>query len=348
MRSLADAGWDCHIAVPAPTPIEPELRGAGAAVHVIPMPRIATRGSRMAWLRYLACWPVTVTRLARLARRIDAGIIHTNSLHSWYGWAVGLVLRRPHVWHAREIVVQSRAALVAERWMCRHFAQRVIAVSHAVAAQLDGHNVVVCYDEADPAEFSPNRAGTFRAGMGIGDDVPLIGAAGRIDTWKGYDVLLDAVGAVQAARPGVEVVVAGPVVRGKEEYARGLAARAAGMTGVHWLGPREDMGAFMADLDVFVLPSTQPEPFGLVVVEALASGVPVVATAAGGPPEILGLEPGRRGRLVPPGDPAALAGAAIGLVPPGPSSMARRRDRPVLRPAGRTAGLAEVFDALWG
>ena len=141
--------------------------------------------------------------------------------------------------------------------------------------------------------------------------------------------------------------MAGVAVAGKEGYAAGLAQRAGGMPGVHWLGPRRDVGDLMADLDVFVQVSTEPEPFGLVVVEALASGVPVVAGAAGGPVEILaeaddeGHSPS--GRLVEPGDAAALAAAALALLPPAPRTPTRRRARPPLR-RPRGARFSTVFD----
>ncbi|MDP9074813.1 MAG: glycosyltransferase family 4 protein, partial [Actinomycetota bacterium] len=173
----------------------------------------------------------------------------------------------------------------------------------------------------------------------------LVGAAGRIDTWKGFHVLLDAAAAMQSARPGLELVIAGGPVTGKEGYADALAGRAADMAGVHWLGPRDDMAELIADLDVLVLPSTEPEPFGLVLVEALASGVPVVATAAGGPVEILRSCSQRVARLVAPGDPAALAQATIQLLTPGPSSSLGRRQRRVLRTPVADS-LPTLFDEL--
>jgi glycosyltransferase involved in cell wall biosynthesis len=330
VRQLAADGWECHVALPAPSPLTAEFQAAGAHLHVVPMRRITTSATWRWWVAYAIEWPVAVLRLAAVGRREGVDVVHSNSLHTWYGWAAALLLRRPHVWHAREIVVQSGAALALERFLAHRFAARVVAVSRAVAAQLHPANVVVVEDEADPQRFSPDRAGRFRAAAGIDDGVALVSAASRIDTWKGVDVLLDAVPLIQAARPGTEVVVVGPAVAGKEDYAARLAARAAALPGVHWLGPRDDVPEVMADSDVFVQASTEPEPFGMVIVEALASGAPVVATAAGGPVEILAAAPKGAGRLVPPRDPGALAEAVVDLLPPSSSADARRR-RPRLR-----------------
>jgi glycosyltransferase involved in cell wall biosynthesis len=341
IRQLAAAGWECHVAVPPPVRLAAEYRAAGAVVHTVPMARLTTSGSAARWLAYAVRWPVTVGRLARLARRLDASVIHSNSLHCWYGWAAAALTGRPHVWHAREIVFQSALALRVERWLTRHFADTVIAGSEAIAAQLQPAPVTVIRDEADPERFRPDRAGRFRVDVGIGDGAPLVGSVARLDTWKGFDVLLDALTPLRKARPDVELVIAGGAVPGKEDYAAGLRSRAAALPGVHWLGPRYDVPDLMADLDVFVQVSTAPEPFGLVLVEALASGVPVVAGAEGGPLEIV--SGGPTGRVVPPGDPAALATAVLALLPVEPSSAASRQGRHPLRDP-QPARYAALFD----
>ncbi len=352
IRQLVQNGWECHVAIPAPARLADEYAAAGAVLHILPMARVTSSGPARRWIGYALRWPATVARLSWLIHRTGAAVVHTNSLHSWYGWAAAAVTGRPHVWHAREMVFQSGAALRMERWLARHFAVTVIAVSDAVATQLHSANVTVITDEADPEQFRPTRAGRFRSAAGVGDDVPLVGSVARLDTWKGFGVLLDAYPALRAARPDIELVVAGGTVPGKEKYADSLRQRAAALPGVHWLGPRPDVGDLMADLDAFVQVSTEPEPFGLVVVEALASGVPVVAGAAGGPLEILGvaaIDPGvPAGRLVTPGDAAALAAATLALLPPGGSSTARRRARiPLRRPAGPGA-FAALFETVAG
>jgi glycosyltransferase involved in cell wall biosynthesis len=351
IRRLDADGWDCHVAIGGPPRLAAEYAAAGATVHVVAMERITTSGGFGRWPRYLAAWPVTVARLALLARRLRVDVVHTNTLHSWYGWAAAALLRRPHVWHAREIVVQSALALRVELFLTSHFADRVVAISEAVAEQFSTlpaatSKVVVIFDEPDAAEFNPGLAGHFRNRVGIPDDTALIGSVGRIDTWKGVDVLLEAVPLLRAARPDAAVVIAGPAVAGKEPYAAALEAQAAEL-GVHWIGSRDDVAELMADLDVYVMASTEPEPFGLGLVEALASGVPSVATNAGGPVEIIAPLSPAAARVVPIGDAAALADAIAALLPPGPSTAARRRSRAPLRPVvdgGRR--FADLFDGV--
>lgn len=332
LRSLPPAEFECHVVVPAEPPLRRALEACGAAVHIVPMERISRSHDATTWARYAAGWPLAVGRIVRLVRTLDIDVVHTNSLHSWYGWAAAALTGTPHVWHAREITVQSDTALRVERLLTKHFATRVIAMSHAIADQLPGADVVVIHETVDPSDFAPARAGRFRGGAGIDDDAPLVGFVGRIDTWKGVDVLLDAFPLAKERCPGAHLVIVGDAVDGKEAYADALRVLAATMADVHWLGPRADVAEVLADLDVFVMPSTEPEPYGLVAVEALASGTPVVMTDAGGPREIaMQAAPGAT-RLVPIADVATLADAiATTLAERGTSTAASRAARPALR-----------------
>jgi glycosyltransferase involved in cell wall biosynthesis len=332
VRSLPRGEFDFHIALPGPSPLAAEFAAAGATLHVVPMQRLSTSHGAGEWGGYVAGWPVAVARLTALARRLRVDVVHSNSLHSWYGWAVARLLGRPHVVHAREIVVQSRAARRVERALCRHFATRVIAVSYAVAAQLDPANVVVLDEYLDPDEFSPARAGTFRARVGIPDDAPLVGAVARLDPLKGLDVLLDAYAAARARQPGLHLVVVGSPVLGQDAYAADLRARIAATPQAQLLEGRDDIPDVMADLDVLAFPSVEPESYGLVLVEALSSGTPVVATDHGGPPEIVTRATPGAGRVVRPGDPEALTAALLELLPTQTSPERRRARLPAFAP----------------
>jgi glycosyltransferase involved in cell wall biosynthesis len=126
-------------------------------------------------------------------------------------------------------------------------------------------------------------------------------------------VFLDAFS--RAFEPGTATaVVIGCAMFGEEAYADGLRdlARRLGVEqDVEWRGFRDDVAAELARLDILVHASTTPEPFGQVIVEGMAAGLPVIATAAGGPLEII--RSGHDGILVPPGDPEPLARALRSL-----------------------------------
>jgi glycosyltransferase involved in cell wall biosynthesis len=332
VRSLPRGEFEFHIALPGPSPLEEEFLDAGATLHELPMHRLSTSHGAREWTGYVAGWAPTVARLVALARRLHIDVVHSNSLHTWYGWAAARVLRLPHVVHAREIVVQSNAALGVERALCRYFATRVVAVSYAVAAQLDPANVVVLDEYLDLHEFAPARTGAFRARVGLRDDEPVVGAVARLDPLKGLDVLVDAFALARAERPELRLVVVGSPVLGQEAYGSAFRARVSRTSGVVLLEPRDDIPDVMADLDVLALPSVEPESYGLVLVEALASGTPVVCTDHGGPPEIAARATPGTALTVAPGDVDALAAALLALLPQRTSPERRRARVPAFTP----------------
>jgi glycosyltransferase involved in cell wall biosynthesis len=344
VRSLPRGEFDFHIARPGPSPLAPEFAGAGATLHEVPMRRLSTSHGAGEWAGYVGGWPVSVARLTALARRLDVDVVHSNSLHTWYGWAAARVLGRPHVVHAREIVVQSSTALRVERALCRHFATRVIAVSYAVAAQLDPANVVVLDEHLDTDEFAPSRAGAFRGRVDLPDDVPVIGAVARLDPLKGLDVLLDAHEQLRAERPDIRLVIVGSPVLGQDDYAHALRARVELEPGALLLESRSDVPDVMADLDVLALPSIEPESYGLVLVEALASGTPVVASDHGGAPEIVARARPGTAAVAPPGDADALAARLRDLLPARTSPERRRARLPAF--SAPPARFADLFRAV--
>jgi glycosyltransferase involved in cell wall biosynthesis len=209
--------------------------------------------------------------------------------------------------------------------LARVGADRVVVTSAAVGdlfRRPDGsypRRVRQIANGVDPAVFHPGCDGSgVRADLGVDGGAPLIGAVCRLDPWKGVDVFLRAVAACRGRLPAARFAVIGGEIEGHAAHARELArlARALGVDDVvaftGWRYGPADMPRVHAALDVLVLPSVEPEPFGLAVVEAMATGRPVVATAHGGPREIV--VDGETGLLVPPRDPGRMADAIAAVV----------------------------------
>ena len=261
---------------------------------------------------------------ARAARAADARVIRTEHL--------------PYLLTDRAQQDQHRAALAS--------VDRVIAVSHAVAdshrAAGLGERLATVANGVAPRPATRERAALRREWV-LGDG-PVLLMAGRFAAQKEHALLLDAMPAIVAARPGATLLIAGdgpllwPIAR--EVAVRGLAGA------VRLLGYRDDLPELMAAADLLLLPS-RFEGLPLVALEAMAAGLPVVASDAPGIAELL--EHGRSGWLAPAGDAAAFAATVLDALAD-PAALAavataaqdRQRQRyTAARMIGETAGIYE-------
>jgi glycosyltransferase involved in cell wall biosynthesis len=179
-----------------------------------------------------------------------------------------------------------------------------------------------------PSAYRPDRfhAGVsgsrVRTELGFAPAVPLVGVVGRLVEDKGQDDLLKAASTILVTRPETRFLLVGTGSR--ERDLKDLAASLGIAPAVRFLGFRDDVPEITAALDVSVLPSIDCDASSAVLKEALACGVPAVATSIGGAAEIL--EDGVTGLIVPPRDPARLAAAILALLedPDRARAMGRR------------------------
>jgi glycosyltransferase involved in cell wall biosynthesis len=252
-----------------------------------------------------------VLRLAAIARNFD--VIYANSQKAAIvAMLSGRLARRPVVWHLHDILSEDHFAPLQRHWVARLAnvcAQSVIVNSKATrcafVANGGAHRLVhIVYNGFDPGRFlgAPEEASGLRAEFDPGG-CQLVGLFGRISPWKGQRVLIEALPLL----PRVHALLIGSAMFGEDHYENGLVARAVALgvsDRVHRLGFRDDVPALMKTVDLVVHTSTSAEPFGRVIVEAMLSRRPVLATNLGGALEILGPS---HPHLIPPGDPAALA-----------------------------------------
>ncbi len=288
--------------------------------------RLSLRGQRSSAVRGATALPQFIRFVAALAGSIRAAkpsLIHTNGLKAHVAGAIaGRLSRVPVVWHLHDFLTAGCWEYLIAR-LGRQCAERIITNSEAVkrhAADLGATNVVAIHNGIDLQSYSPRlRRGRIRRELGVSEETPLVGIVGVLARWKGQQVFLRAARRIHSLAPETRFLVVGDEIystAGHGGFRRVLEKQVAdsGLSSVvHVVGYRADVPMVMADLDVVVHASIEPEPFGLVVLEAMACGRPVVATGLGGVPEVLG-ENGRAGIMVPAGDADALAAEIFRLV----------------------------------
>ena len=221
-------------------------------------------------------------------------IVHTPHGHIFHGY-FSSPMTRFYTLLERHAARKSDALIaLTERGIEEHLA-------HGVGRR-DQWSAIFSGIDLGPFENAIRMRRETREGLGIKPDTLLVGAAGRLEPVKGFAYFVEAAHLLVEECPEVRFVLAGD--GSQRSFLEGQAADLS--LQFEFLGMRDDIPALMAAMDLFVLPSLN-EGMGRVLLEAAAAGVPVVATAVGGVPEIV--KDGVTGLLVPPEDATALAGA---------------------------------------
>jgi glycosyltransferase involved in cell wall biosynthesis len=287
-----------------PGSLQPAMEARGAAVTLLDAGR----------LRQLEAWIGTIRKIAAIAKQERSQIIL-----SWmtkghlYGAPAGALARIPAIYYQMGLpdngtidrgsrLLPSPGALGCSAFVA-HEQQRVVR-----------HPVLSVPLAVDIERFEKARSlssGDLKRRLGFDPDRPLIGIAGRLQRWKGMHIFAEAMAKVILVRPDCQGVIIGGAHDLEPEYARWLEARVEqlGLAGkVRLAGKQNNIPEWMQAMDIFVHASER-EPFGIVVVEAMSLGKPVIATKPGGPEEII--EHHENGLLVPPNDTASLVNAIL-------------------------------------
>jgi glycosyltransferase involved in cell wall biosynthesis len=266
---------------------------------------------------------VTLVKLWRLMRQIRPDVVHTHTAKAGFvgriaAWLARVPVRvhtfHGHVLHGYFSPAKTHLFLWLERLTAR-LSDRLITISPALKDELahayriapEGKFVVVPLGlELAQYAHTPRHEGDFRAAFNIPPGAPLVGIVGRFVPIKNHTLFLQMADRVRKTVPNAHFVIVGDGER-----------RAEIETQVDSMGLREtttftgwvqDLKPAYSDMDVLVI-SSDNEGTPVSIIEALAAGVQVVSTAVGGVPDLL--RGGEYGRLVPPGDPDALAAAVV-------------------------------------
>lgn len=291
LKQLDPAEWQAQFLIPGAGPFDRAVRDAGYAVTILDV-REGLGTSRLTELR-------TALRLARVILRLRPHLVHLNLHFAWPIVSEACLLARvPLVVHIRNLISPHSPGRL-NSYLFRRL-DGVICISDAVrqrlfdsglpgaAPRFQIHQIA---DARDLAPFHNGRREQFRQELGIAPGIPLIGMVARLDPMKGQDIFLEAARLVAERLPTARFVLVGDTMATRHEPFRAHLERMASeqpLAGrVSLLGYRDDIPDILAGLDCFVH-SSRRGAFVSVLIEAMASGVPVVASDVDGIPECVG------------------------------------------------------------
>lgn len=314
-----------------------ELPGMDASLRLHPWytPRALARIARAGWI------------LRRIAARTRAELVHANSIRAGLVALVARALGGPRVVvHVRDRLPEGPASRLTLRALVHWGAAVVGNSAYTLRGLPPGGRAVraAIPSPVDLARFdrAVGDAASARGRLGIPAGAAVLGVVGQLTPWKGQDDAIRVLARIRATRPDARLVLVGsakfvsPETRfDNPAYVRGLRALCEELgvaDAVHFVGERDDVPELLLALDLLLVPSWT-EPFGRVVIEGMAMGVPVVATAEGGPAEII--EHGETGLLVAPREPERWAVEVERLL-----AAPERRDAIAARASERAAEYA--------
>lgn len=306
--ALSSSGYTVAAAVPCKGPLVDAFRAMGLPCFVAPLSVIDRSLSIPRLSGLFAAAARSKKGLIQLLQGFAPDVVYSNTSHVVDGPALARAFRADHVWHLREI---ERVPPLLRRlygyWLLAT-SSRVVTISEAVRQayfERAHRSVVVVPDGVDltsyPSVLAPRRPSEYSL------ERPLrVLSVGRITPWKGQDVAVQAVSSLaEAGRPVQLRVVGGALTERDRSFEQRLRDESRTCPAVSIEGEVDDVRGLYRWSDVVVHTAVQPEPFGRVIVEAMASGCAVVATDHGGPREII--RDDIDGRLIRPADPRLLA-----------------------------------------
>ena len=297
--------------------------------------------------------PDLAARVLRVVRGFRPHIVHTHLFFAdLVGGLLGKLSQVPVLVTTRHISKEERPSApgaFAARSLVRMF-DRVVVISSAVAdfhekaLRLDATRMrLIPYGYPPRKGLPENGQNGLRTALGLPEDSQLVTMVGSLTRRKGVDDLLRAASLIRDAVPGARFLLVG---RGDQRRQLEATARLLDLgDSVRFLGFRRDVQEILAGSDLLVLPSHW-EGFGLVLLEAMNAGLPVVGTRRGAIPEVV--RDGETGLLVPPNDPEALATALIRLLShPEKARTMGRAGLSRLRRAFDMDGAVEAHDEMY-
>ncbi len=293
IKRLDKNKYNAHVILPTEGVLVSALKNEGIRVTVMPYPIMRRKYFNIKGIfQYFSGMIKYTKKIKKYAKENNIDLIHTNTAATLEGYFVSKKLHIPHLWSIHEIIVSPKIMYKITSKLIAKGSSITITDSQAVKEHLlkSGYfrdeDIKVIYNGVDSERFSPeNNCEYLYSEWSIPKNAKIVGMMGRVNSWKGQGDFLRAANMIMAKHEDVYSVFVGSAFEGEEWREKELAeqiAQSPFKDRIINIGYRNDSEAIYKLYDVFVLPSTNPDPLPTVVLEAMATGKPIVGYKHGG------------------------------------------------------------------
>lgn len=317
IKGLDSKEFEAHVILPNDGVLVEALRQVGAQVSVLDYPILRRKYFNPKGIAdYIRSYNFYAKQIALYARQHSIDMVHNNTAAVLEGIYLKRKLKLPLIWHVHEIIVKPKAISDFINMLMGRYADKIVTVSQAVANHIKqspfikDSQVEVIYNGVDNTVYYPMDASSIREKFDIAQDALVIGMIGRVNAIKGQNDFIEAVEPLLEKNEQAVAFLAGGVFPGEEWRLEELDKRIASssvVSQIHRIDYYDKTSELYNMFDIFVLPSTNPDPLPTVVLEAMACGKPVVGYHHGGVCEMV--KEGENGLLATPNQPAELSKA---------------------------------------
>ncbi|MDP1678347.1 MAG: glycosyltransferase family 4 protein [Bacteroidota bacterium] len=322
IRALDKKQYTPFVCLPYNGPLVDELRKEGIETFIFDLGIIRRKLFTPIGLFQFAYGFITaLIKVLSIIRTRKIDFLHSNTAAVLVGGVAAKLTGKKHLWHVREIIVNPVIVRKVISFFLHHFGTTVIGVSNSVIDNLAidqplirNHSIVI-HNGLEIEKYLNGNRKKIRTEFSVGDDEVLVGMIGRVSHWKGQDLFLNVATEVCKRTSNVTFIAVGSPFQGQDyemtKFRASVDQRALGKKFIIEEF-RSDVKDLLAGFDIFILPSTLPDPFPTTVLEAMATGKPIIANAHGGVVQMV--EDGLSGFLVPPNNINAMAARVIQCV----------------------------------
>lgn len=293
IKRLDKSKYTPFVILPTSGVLVDALKDAGVSVTVMPYPIMRRKYfNPKGVIQYGINLVKYTNEIVKFAKEHNIKLIHTNTAATLEGCFVSRRLKIPQLWSIHEIIVNPKIMYQFTSKLIAKYSNITITDSNAVKKHLDASgyfkngDVKVIYNGVDSERFTPDISCDYLYDeWKIPRNSKVIGMMGRVNSWKGQADFLKAANIIMDQNPNVYTVFVGSAFEGEEWREKELAkaiSESPHKDRIINKGYRTDSEAIYKLYDVFVLPSTNPDPLPTVVLEAMSTGKPIVGYKHGG------------------------------------------------------------------